>query len=145
MEQAPKDPKEPILGRQDWHATIGYGLSISAAVLGVVAYANFALHLDHTIINNMAFYTLVLAQLFNVFNLPKSEESFFLNEVTKNSWVWGALVLSLAMTVSAYLVPPIAKALSLQALNFEQVATVIGFALGSLVLAQLLKRLKRAF
>ncbi len=145
MEQPPKDPKEPIMSRQDWHATILYGLSISAAVLGVVAYANFALQLDHTIINNMAFYTLVLAQLFNVFNIPKSEESFFLNEVTKNRWVWGALVLSLAMTISAYLVPPVAKALSLQALNFEQVASVVGFALGSLLLAQLLKRLKSAF
>ncbi len=145
MEQPPKDPKEPIMSRQYWYATIFYGLSISAAVLGVVAYGHFALELDPMTINNMAFYTLVLAQLFNVFNIPKSEESFFLNEVTRNRWVWGALVLSLAMTIAAYLVPPVAEALSLQALNFEQVATVVGFALGSLVLPQLLKRLKRVF
>ena len=145
MEQPPKDPKEPIMSHQDWYATILYGLSISAAVLGIVVYGNFVLGLPSKTINNMAFYTLVLAQLFNVFNIPKSEESFFINEVTRNPWVWGAILLSLLITVAAYLLPPVANALSLQALNFGQLATVVAFVIGSLLLAQLLKRSRTVF
>jgi len=145
MEQPPKNPNEPILARQDWFATIIYGLCISAAVLGVVAYGNFILQLAPTAINNMAFYTLVLAQLFNVFNMPKRQESFLKNEVTKNVWVWGAILFSVLITIVAYLIPPVAKALSLETLYFEQVSIVIGFALGSLVLAQFVKRLKPAY
>lgn len=140
MEQPPKDPQEPIMDRKNWSATIAFGLSISAAVLGVVAYGNFVLELDASIINNMAFYTLVLAQLFNVFNMPKQQESFFDNEVTRNKWVWGALVLSVVLTVGAYLIPPVATALSLQPYSFGLLGTTVLFALGSLVLAQLVKK-----
>ncbi len=145
MDQPPKDPNEPIMSGQDWSATIVYGLCIGAAVLGVVAYGNFMLDLAPETINNMAFYTLVLAQLFNVFNMPKRQEFFFKNEVTQNAWVWGAILLSLLLTIAAYLIPPVRDALSLQALSFEQISTVVGFALGSLLLAQLFKRLKSIF
>lgn len=140
MEQPPKDPQEPIMDRRNWSATIVFGLSISAAVLGVVAYGNFILELDAITINNMAFYTLVLAQLFNVFNMPKKNESFFANEVTKNKWVWGALVLSVLITVGAYLIPPVAVALSLQTFSFALLGTTVVFALSSMVLAQVVKK-----
>ena len=143
MEQPPRDPKEPILTRRDWYATMVYGLSISASVIGIVVYSNFVLKLNWDIINNMAFYTLVLAQLFNVFNMPKREESFFNNEVTKNGWVWAAIALSILITLSAYLVAPIAEALKLLPISIEQLGVTVLFAFGSIVLAQLIKRLIR--
>src|SRR5690606_8354505 len=58
MRQPPRDPSEPILTKQDWTATLIYGFSISAGVLGVVAYGSLVLGLSPEIINNMAFYTL---------------------------------------------------------------------------------------
>ena len=140
MDQPPKNPQSPIMERKDWQDTILYGLSISAAVLGVVAYGNFVLKLAPASINNMAFYTLVLAQLFNVFNMPKRQELFFVNEVTKNRWVWGAIVLSIIMTLGAYLIPPVAQALSLETFSSGLLGTSILFAFGSLVLAQFIKR-----
>ena len=139
MEQPPRDPKEPIMTRSDWNSTIVYGLSISASVLGIVVYANFVMKLNWDIINNMAFYTLVLAQLFNVFNIPKRRVSFIKNDVTKNAWVWAAIALSLLITFAAYLVKPIADALSLLPISFEQLGLTVLFALGSLVLVQLIK------
>src|SRR5690606_28181282 len=39
MEEPPKKPKGPILARNDWNSIVLYGLSISIAVLGIVAYA----------------------------------------------------------------------------------------------------------
>ncbi len=145
MELPPRNSKEPIMRRSDWHATVLYGLTISMAVIGVVVYADTVLHLDSGAINNMAFYTLVLAQLLNIFNMPKLSKSFLKNEVTTNVWVWGALVLSLTITFGVYLIPPLATALSLQTFFFEQLGWAALFALGSLVLAQLIKRLGTIF
>ncbi|NIN35107.1 MAG: hypothetical protein GTO60_08490, partial [Gammaproteobacteria bacterium] len=64
------------------------GLSITVSVLGITLYSHFRLNLPVEIINNMAFYTLVLAQLLNIFNMPSRRTSFLVNEVTKNVWVW---------------------------------------------------------
>lgn len=142
MEQPPRDPKEPIMTRADWYDTMFYGLSISISVLGIVIYSYHYMKLNWDIINNMAFYTLVLAQLFNVFNMPHHRESFFKNEVTKNIWIWSAIFLSLLITWSAYIIDPIAEALSLLRLTKGQFSLTILFALGSFGLAQLIKWLR---
>ncbi len=140
MEQKPKNPKAPLINRLQWVAIAIYGLSICFSVIGMVAYAHFVLQLEPAIINNMAFYTLVLAQLLNVFNMPKIQGSFFVNEVTKNIWVWGAIVLSIIITAMAYYITPIAKVLSFKMLSERFFVVVFLFAFGSLVLAQVLKR-----
>ncbi|BFP41732.1 cation-transporting P-type ATPase [Flavobacteriaceae bacterium GF1] len=145
MYQSPKNPKEPIMNRLDWVVTITYGLSISVMVLGIVGYAHFVLDQSPEIINNMAFYTLVLAQLLNVFNMPKRRSSFFRNEVTKNPWVWGAIVLSLLIIFVAYLIKPVALALSMQALSPELLWVVVVFSFGSLFLSQTIKYLVTLF
>ncbi|MEL4454418.1 cation-transporting P-type ATPase [Lutimonas vermicola] len=145
MEQAPRDPKEPIMTRSDWYLTMFYGLSISISVLGIVTYAYYIMKLNWEVINNMAFYTLVLAQLFNVFNIPHHRESVFNNEVTKNIWIWGAILLSLFITWGAYITEPIAQALSLLPLTTGQFLITILFALGSFALAQLIKQVRGAF
>ena len=139
MEQPPQNPKEPIMNRIDWYETIAYGLCISAAVLGMVVYSNYVLRLPVENTNNMAFYTLVLAQLLNVFNMPKSRESFFKNEVTANPWVWGALVLSLVIAFGVGFIAPAAEVLYLRPLSLDQLGIVVLFALGSLLGAQLIK------
>lgn len=140
MELPPKDPKAPILSKKDWYATMLYGISISLAVLGIVSYTYVVLKLPTETINNMAFYTLVVAQLLNVFNLPRHTASFWINDVTTNKWVWGAIVLSLGITFGSYLISPVADALSLKPIALRQLGLVGLFALGSLVVVQLIKR-----
>jgi len=142
MEQPPKNPKDPILNKSDRYFIIVYGLCISVAVLGIVFFAEHVLKLVPETINNMAFYTLVFAQLLNVFNMPKIKESFFVNEVTENWWIWGAIVLSVTITFIANQFAPLAEVLSLRGLSLDQMAWTIVFALSSLFLAQGLKRLR---
>jgi len=124
-----------------WYATLLYGLAISTSVLGITAYAHFILELPPHIINNMAFYTLILAQLFNIFNIPTASVSFFRNEVTKNYWVWFALAICIFLTYLASVYNPVANALSMVPLSFSQYQIIVVFAFGSLVLAQILKRI----
>ncbi|MEG3659226.1 cation-transporting P-type ATPase [Arenibacter palladensis] len=140
MEQPPQNPKGPILDQNDWISVVMYGLSISIAVLGIVAYADRILKFSAETINNMAFYTLVFAQLLNVFNIARHRGAFFVNEITTNVWVWGAILLSLLLTLGANLSTHLAAAFSLRMLSMEQLGYSVLFALGAMVLAQLFKR-----
>lgn len=141
MKQAPRDPKEPILTKQLWVSTVIYGLSITFAVIGIMLYANYELHLPSEQVNNMAFYTLVLAQLLNVFNIPHRSQSFFVNEVTSNIWVWGAIVLSILIMGLAYITPVLQQVLSLIDLSASQFLYIGLFAFGALIMTQVIKRL----
>ncbi len=140
MKQQPRNPKEPIITKKLWISTIIYGLSITAAVIGITLYANFVMELPYKIVNNMAFYTLVLAQLINVFNVPHRHFSFFKNEVTTNPCVWAAITLSLIIMIITYFVPLFKRILSLVSLSTEQFVIVFFFGIGALCLAQIIKR-----
>ena len=139
MDRLPENPKDPILNRADWIRILLYGLAISASVLGVVLYGKYGLELTPGRINNLAFYTLVGAQLFHVFNLTDRRSSFFRNEITYNPYVWGAIVISLGITAAAYWIPPVAAVLNLEQIHANHLWIALLFSLGSLVLVQLLK------
>ncbi|WP_037316691.1 cation-transporting P-type ATPase [Salegentibacter sp. Hel_I_6] len=142
MKDPPRDPHEPILTKKLWSATILYGLSITASVIGVVVYTHFKIGLSAIVVNNIAFYTLILGQLLNVFNLPRRKISFLKNEVTTNPWVWAASGFSILIMVVVYHIPLMAEALSLVPLSVNHFAIIIVFGVASLLLSQLLKLLK---
>jgi len=64
----------------------------------------------------MAFTTLVLAQLFNVFNARSDETSAFRSLFT-NKWVWLAILLSLLLQVAVVYLPLLESAFSTVPLN----------------------------
>lgn len=141
MKQLPRDPKEPIITTRHWISAGVYGLSITIAVIGVTIYAHYVMEASYQVVNNMAFYTLVLGQLVNVFNVPHRNISFFKNEVTTNPWIWGALLLSILILVLAYEIPILERVLSLVTLTSGQFIVVGLFGLGTLLITQPLKRL----
>ena len=141
MDQPPRDPEEPIMTRELWTKTVLCGMSITLAVLGITLYSHLHLELPPQEINNMAFYTLVLAQLLNIFNMPSRRESFFINEVTQNIWVWAALLLCTFIVLISMLIIPVADALSLVQLTYNHWGIIAIFGFSSLVLTQMVKRL----
>lgn len=141
MKEPPRDSKEPILTHRHWISTLIYGLSITAAVIGIMLYSYFVLKFPPQEVNNMAFYTLILAQLLNVFNLPGSKISFLKNEVTTNAWIWAALTLCLLIMVVVYEVPLFREVLSLVHLSLSEFGLVLLFAAGSVLITQLAKRI----
>ncbi|WP_289023390.1 cation-transporting P-type ATPase [uncultured Salegentibacter sp.] len=144
MKAPPRDPQEPILTKKLWFATVLYGLSITAAVIGAVLYTHFKMGLSSNQVNNIAFYTLILGQLLNVFNLPARNVSFLKNEVTKNKWVWAALFFSVLVMLVVYQIPIMARALSLVPLTANHLLVVVVFGTASLLLSQIFKHLKLA-
>jgi Ca2+-transporting ATPase len=141
MKQLPRNPKEPIITTNHWISAGVYGLSITIAVIGITIYAHYVMEATYQVVNNMAFYTLVLAQLLNVFNIPHREFSFFKNEVTTNAWIWGALALSIVVLVLANIIPVLERVLSLVLLTSQEFFIICVFGLGTLVISQSLKRL----
>jgi Ca2+-transporting ATPase len=145
MRTPPRKPDEAILTPEHWYAILVYGLSISAAVLGITAFGYYILNIEPKAINNMAFYTLILAQLFNLFNISHRKESFIKNEVTTNLWVWLAIALCLFLTFLSATIPVVSEALSLTHLTLNQYSYIALFAFGSLLMAQFIKRIGNLF
>jgi Ca2+-transporting ATPase len=139
MDRTPGNPKDPILKKADWVRILLNGLAISISVLGVVLYGKYGLELPAGRINNLAFYTLVGAQLLHVFNLTDRGTSFFRNEITSNPYVWGAILVSVGLTATAYLIPPVAAVLQLETIQWGFLAIALLFSLGSVMLVQLFK------
>jgi Ca2+-transporting ATPase len=128
--------------RELWMTTVICGMSITLAVLGITVYAHFGLQLSPMEINNMAFYTLVVGQLLNIFNMPLRKSSFFFNEVSKNPWVWAALLLCTLIVLLSNLIPIVAETLSLVKLTLQQWGIIAAFGFGSLVVTQLALRMR---
>ena len=91
----------------------------------------------------MAFTTLMLFQLFNVFNARSDERSAF-RGLFHNGWLWGALGLSLALQVAVIYVPFLQSAFSTTGLSLSDWLRCAAVASSVLWLRELSKLITRA-
>ena len=91
----------------------------------------------------MAFTTLMMFQLFNVFNARSEEVSAF-HGLFQNPWLWAAVGLSLALHIGVIYVPFMQKAFSTMALSFEDWLRCAAAASSVLWLSELCKLVVRA-
>ena len=77
-------------------------LALTAGTFGALALARLGLDLDGASVVTVTFLTLAFAQLWHVFNMRHPQTGLLRNEVTRNPWLWGALVLCTALLA----VPP---------------------------------------
>ena len=101
-----------------------------------------SLDIDTQTVNNLTFYTLVLTQLVHVFNLPQRSQSFFINQVTTNKYIWMAIVLCIAITLFAYYQPTLQQVLSLNVISMNELLLIIPFGFAPVLVIQILKRLR---
>ena len=91
----------------------------------------------------MAFTTLVLAQLFNVFN-SRSDIVSAASQVFTNPWLWGAIGLSLALQVAVVHLPILNDAFDTHPLDLGQWVTCLAMASLVLWVSEFKKLLVRA-
>ena len=91
----------------------------------------------------MAFTTLMLFQLFNVFNARSDEQSAF-HGLFENRWLWGALGLSLGLHVAVVYVPFLQDAFSTMSLSVSDWLRCVAVASSVLWLRELSKLITRA-
>jgi Ca2+-transporting ATPase len=144
MKHKPRNPAEPLLKTKQWYAVWIYAAIISVCTLGSVFISHFFIHtgtrFDPKLCNNILFFTLILCQLFHVFNMSSMKVLFFKSEVFRNKYVWYALLTCSAIILSVFFITPAGKALNIQPLQADDWLVVLVSATSSLLLIQLLKR-----
>ncbi|HEY5576761.1 MAG TPA: cation transporting ATPase C-terminal domain-containing protein, partial [Deferrimonas sp.] len=120
MALPPRPPAEGVITGRMWFGIVFVGvvmatgtlLVLDAGVSGGLIEGSGTLRHGQT----MAFTTLVMFQLFNVFNARSDERSAF-SGLFRNRWLWGAIGLSLALQVAVVHVPFLQKAFSTASLS----------------------------
>ncbi|MBZ0100912.1 MAG: cation-translocating P-type ATPase, partial [Thermoanaerobaculia bacterium] len=142
MRHPPRSATESAVTARMWRGIAGVGATMAAATLfvldaslpggfvagsGTLAYAQ-----------TMAFTTLVLAQLFNVFNARSGEVSAFVHPFS-NPWLQAAVAISLALQALALYLPPMQHAFGTVPLGAADWLACTAAASSVLVLRELWK------
>ncbi|RRB02390.1 cation-translocating P-type ATPase [Larkinella rosea] len=138
MHQPPRDPKTPIMDAGDWRMVVFYALAMTVSVLGAYWIGTTELGLTQKEGNNLVFYALSFAQLMHVFNL-RSGRSFFVNEITRNRFIWYALLLCLFIMALTYYVPFLVQVLSIQPMTTIELELIAAAGVAPVLLVQIVK------
>lgn len=101
MDRKPRHPDEPIISGTTWWTIGGYGLLMTIAVLGAFQLAFRSLPGGKEQAITISFLTLAFTQLWHVFNLRGSGENLLKNRITRNPYIWMALILCTLVTGGA--------------------------------------------
>jgi Ca2+-transporting ATPase len=137
MREPPRDPSEPTLTRRLWRSIFALGGVIALSVLAALALALLWLRKPEAEATTVAFLTLALAQLWHVFSMRNRGSGWIVNEITRNPWVWGALVLCVGLLVLAVHWPPLATVLSVASPGVSGWSLALGASFVPLVVGQL--------
>ncbi|MDI3338097.1 cation-transporting P-type ATPase [Defluviimonas aestuarii] len=143
MTVPPRDPREPIVGRPEWWQIGLLGGAITAATLAAFGAALGWLGLDAPRAVTVAFVTLALAQLWNVFNLRSAQSGIWVNEVTRNRYVWAALVVCAMFIALALWVPGLSLLLGLPHPGRQGLLLAVVLSTGPLMAGQLVLSVRR--
>jgi Ca2+-transporting ATPase len=113
MRRPPRDPKEPIVTGPLWTLVAAQGLAMTLATLAAMALARDGLGLGDDAVVTVSFLTLALAQIWHTFNMADPGQPLIVNDVARNPYVWGAVLICLALIGIACYVRPLAEVLKL--------------------------------
>jgi Ca2+-transporting ATPase len=136
LSRAPRNPKQPILTRARWAMIITHGFVITLATLGSFIAAHAWLGLDGDSAVTISFLTLAFAQLGHVFNMRETNSGLIFNDITRNRFVWGALILCTALLLGATYLPALAEILHLVAPDQSGWVLIISMSLLPVIFGQ---------
>ncbi|MGB8329449.1 MAG: cation-transporting P-type ATPase [Polyangiales bacterium] len=143
MDHPPREKTEALLTRRHWARLLGYGLVMSAAVLAAFAISMLVFEMEVKRAVTVSFLTLMGSQVGHVFNMVSPRSGFFLNEVTRNPWIWGALALCLGLLVSAVYVPILSQVLGTVEPGADGWMLVVTLSLAPVLVGQTLRAISQ--
>lgn len=135
LKHPPRDPREPILGRRQWITIILHAGALTAGTFGALATSSW-LGLDARATVTVTFLTLGFAQLWHTFNMRDPQSPIIINEITRNSWLWSALLLCATLLAVPPYLPPAALLLHLAPPTAHMWSVVLLFSLAPLIATQ---------
>jgi len=139
MHVPPRKAGEPILTRKHWFSIFGYGILITISVLATLFIALKIIGMDKPEAVTLSFLTLATAQLWHAFNMRASNSHLLKNEITRNPWLWSALLLCIILLLVAIYIPGLAGVLHLVKPSMDGWILVIVMSLFPLLVGQLTK------
>lgn len=113
MEKRPRPSSERILTRSHWKEIGLHGAVLAAVVLSAMSISVFGLGFAEDKAVTVAFCTLAFAQLWHVFNMRAELGRIVDNEITRNVWVWLALLLCVILVLVAVYTPVLSDVMEL--------------------------------
>ncbi|WP_065091703.1 cation-translocating P-type ATPase [Rhizobium leucaenae] len=136
LDEPPRDPKEPILGRAQWIAIVMHGATLSAATFAALVVARVLAFDQHATVTS-TFLTLAFSQLWHAFNMRSLTDGVILNEITRNRWLWAALALCAVLLAVPPYFGPAADLLQLVPLTANMWLVVLVSSIFPLVATQI--------
>jgi Ca2+-transporting ATPase len=143
MNSPPRQKDEPILTTRSWLGIGGYGAIMSLSVLGAlfIGMKHYGFTDEKAV--TVSFLTLAFVQLFHVFNMRDPGSGLIRNEVTRNPYVWGALVLCVILILSAVYITPVASVLKIVSPGAQGWLVILSMSLIPFLGGQVLKLFQR--
>ncbi len=141
MANRPRPAKETLLTRSHWLRIGLHGTVISATVLAAMAIAFLILDFDTEEAVTVSFCTLALAQLWHVFNMRDNMRHVIANEITRNIWIWIAIIVCLTLIGVAIYVPMLSELMNLSNPGVEGWLVILPMSLIPLVVGPLVRRI----
>jgi len=142
MDGPPRDPREALLPRRLWIAIAAHGATITVATLTAFMVAIYYLGLDNNAAVTVSFLTLALAQLWHVFNMRNAGSDWLFNEITRNRYVWMALLLCVGLIGVAVFVPGFSDILGLSNPSAAGWGVALGLSVVPVILGQTAKAIR---
>ncbi|MFW5868591.1 MAG: cation-translocating P-type ATPase, partial [Armatimonadota bacterium] len=137
MERDPRPRDESVMERPQWIDLAALSVIIAAPALASLWLATEWLGLEGNRVTTLAFMTTAGGQLLNVFNVRDRRSGVFVNDVTENPWVWGAVVLCLLLIAAAIFMPGLADVLDTSWPGTQGLLLAVGLSVVTLVLGQI--------
>lgn len=139
MDRKPRPPDEPVMTRSHWALLVFYGALMTAAVLVTLVWGWEMAGLERERLVTITFMTLGFAQLWNVLNMAGPNEGLFVNEVTRNRWIWGAIVLCTGLLIAPIYIPGVQDIFRVVPLEPGDWAVVFAASFAPVLAAQVLR------
>lgn len=136
MKEKPRHKTEQILSPGHWGKILTFGLMLTLLTFGAVILRGWISPISPDHAMSLLFYSLAFGQLLHVFNMRRASESILGNGVTRNPWVWGALLLCSILLLSIQWVPTLRDVLNVGAMDTASWLVLILSGGGVLLLGQ---------
>ncbi|WP_150303430.1 cation-translocating P-type ATPase [Pseudomonas saliphila] len=143
MQDKPRSPQESVLTRAHWTEICGFSAILAACVLGALLLGQHWLGLTDLEAVTVSFLTLAFGKLWFTFVLRNPRSGIVRNEITRNLWVWAALLLCIALLAAAVYLPLLSNLLQTQPLGWGPWALILGMSAIPFLVGQALREIQR--
>ncbi|HEX2734005.1 MAG TPA: cation-transporting P-type ATPase, partial [Polyangiaceae bacterium] len=137
LQQPPRDPKQPILGRVEWRMILLEGCTQAGLSLGVFIWALQSRDVSEA--RNLAFSTLVFGEVLRAFGARSATRTFWELPIRSHARLLGVAVLTVALQLAIHHFSAARALFQLEALSLPDCMLTLALGLVPLVLKESLK------